>query len=268
MSYIDEESSLSPRRVVAGIGGVVVLFLVSMGIRAGSASEGGLLPQGVFGRTVTAEQIAAELEREPQLRRMTAAFRAHYPREFEDLLGRLADTANARGQQAANSEAFFFMQRFMTAKAEFIARAPSADLRRLAATTLDLLQTLQRADLVLCGRVVMEGFRPGEQPPPQAVRPLMQLVTLQLRAARTAEDGDSVDRGPLSDADGSAWFERLRQIDPASATLIDSNRLDAATAPQKCAAGISIYRATLDLPQEQSANVMAQLVRDAFAAAG
>lgn len=259
MSFTQEKSTWSARRILGVVGGFLIVLVVGAGVRGG---VDGLFGDGLSSGTATPERVGRALDAEPGLQNMMATFRTLYPAEYQELLRRLSDTVNAQGEQAASREAFFYMRRFMTSKANAIVSAPTADMRRLSAALLDLHQTLRRSSVQACAQFVMRGFAPGQQPPREAMEALGRANVAQLQAARNAEAGGRVERPSLTDEDADAWFRRLQTIDPGSAALIAGNRLEGADHQAQCNAGVAIYQATVDLPPEQSANVTAELIRE------
>ena len=139
MSFIDQESPFTFRRILAGIGGIVLVIVISSGFRG--AVESVIRPRA------TPESLVAELESQPEIRDMMMAFRMHYPEEHQLLLERVATSFNEDGVAAASRTAFAYMENFIESKLPHIANAPSSDLQRMAAGTADLYGALRNADV-------------------------------------------------------------------------------------------------------------------------
>ena len=252
-SFSNRKSWLSGPRFFIGLGLTIVVI-------------GGLLN----GRPAsdTAQEVAAEIEQDPDIRESMSALRTHYPSDYQEMLDRLAAAGRARGQEAAGREAFFFMRGFMTAKADAIASAPDAHLDRVADTYLALVRLLRDQDVRLCAQFVTSGFTPGTPPPRAAMTLLNRAAAQQILAAHAGETGGRRPRGPLSPPDMTAWFERIEALDPSAAALIENGSLDRATPAQQCGAGIALHQAVTDLPPAAAANVMANLIRDLLQSPG
>jgi hypothetical protein len=213
----------------------------------------------------TTERVEAELERDPNMRDVLLALRENYPADSRALLEQAAADANANDMASANRNAFLFMKRFMRGKANAIISAPSDQLHGIAQEYSAMFHVLRSGDPALCGRLVMEGFRPGDHPPANASEHLARLAALQIRAAHAGEMGGHVPRGALPDRDGAAFGAAVRANDPTvSPLLADQAALRAASPDRQCAAGTAIFDAAAELPEESSANVVAQIVRDSL----
>ena len=262
MSYTDQESPFTPRRMASALGGIVVVILV-IALRSGSGDNGKGVLDSLINRSATVEQAEAELDRDPRTRSMAAAFKRHYPAEYDQFLQRVVAAANQRGQLAARREAFSFMERFVLSKVPHIANAPEAEVNRLGRASLALSEALRDADVQLCARFQMDGLNADDQIPPSVIPAMMRVNVEQFRAARRGEDAKGAGRGPLSQADAAAFLARLEAIDAEIAEKVADESLVRATPQQQCDAGLAIYQAALDLPPAQSANVIAELLRGA-----
>ncbi|WP_114953807.1 hypothetical protein [Sphingosinicella terrae] len=263
MSYTDQESPFTARRMAAALGGIVIMFVIGLALRAGSSNDGDGTFQSLQRRSTTVERAEAELARDGRSREMMAAFKANYPQEYDQFLRRVVDAVNRRGSAAARQEAFTFMETFVRSKVPHIAEAPDADVNRLGDALVDFSAALREADISLCARFQMGGLTAMDRLPESALPAMSRLNVAQFRAARQAENGRRVPRTALSDADAEAWFARIETIDPESARRIADDRLPAATPQQQCDAGLAIYQAAMELPPTRSANVVAELIRQA-----
>ena len=263
-SFTEEESFFTPRKLLIGLSGFVLVIVLAIATPFALENAGKGFENSPFSRKATPEMLEAELGTNPQFRGTVTAFRTHYPQEYQAFLRRVADTANRQGRAAAERESFYFMRGFMTSKADAMASAPEADLRQLGDALLELMKSLQRSDVALCGRVIVSGFSPGQIPPPEVLTHINRINMLQIRAARHGEDRGRVTRGELGDADARAWVAQMQKIDPASAELIQSGTIERGSPDAQCRAGVVIYQAANALPPAPSANVTAHLVRESF----
>jgi hypothetical protein len=259
MSFTDQESPLTARRIAVTLGGFAFFLFIGLAFQSG-VGEG---LRNLFHRSATVEQAEAELDRDPRTRSMAAAFKRHYPDEYNQFLRRIVAAANQRGQLAARREAFAFMQQFALSKVPHIVNAPETEVNRLGRAIVALSAALKDADVGLCARFQMNGLEAEDQIPESVVPAMMRVNIEQFRAARRGEDGNRVVRGPLSEADADAWFARLEAIDARIAEGVANDSLVGATPQQQCDAGLAIYQAAMDLPSAQSANVVAELLRGA-----
>ena len=209
------------------------------------------------------ESVEARLTARPELTATLAAFRENYPDDYRDYLASLSDITDRQGAEAADRAATEQLRAFIANKVEAIAGAPVADLDALADANLASLVRLREAGAALCAAFVRNGAQ-GERLPPAALATIGQANALQFRAARHGESAQRVARGQLSEADGGQWYLAIRQLDPALAERITSGTAGQGSAEERCATGITLYRAAAALPPEQAANVTAHLVRQSF----
>lgn len=247
------EPSHAPRRRAAGwlpillLGGGFLLFV------------GFLLTQ-----RASTESVEARLTTRPELAATLAAFRETYPEEYGRYLAALSDITDRQGAETADRAATERLRAFIASKVESIANAPVADLDALADANLASLQRLREAGVMLCAAFVRDGAQ-GQRLPPAALATIGQANALQFRAARNGEGPQRVARGPLSEADGAQWYLAIRQLDPALADRINAGTAGQGSAEERCATGVTLYRAAAALPPAQAANVTAHLVRQSFA---
>jgi len=204
--------------------------------------------------------VEARLEAQPALAATVAAFRESYPAEQAAFLARLAEIENGEGAEAADRAAAPMLRRFLAGKAAAITAAPPAELAAVADAMAALVTTLRRATVPLCARFVTRGAQ-GERLPQAALASAGALNAAQFRAARAGEGPNRVARGRLSEADGAAWFIRIRALDPALAARLNGRAPEQPGAEAQCSTGHALYRAAAELPDEQSANVTAHLLR-------
>ena len=244
-NYLDKPSILGGWRLPAGIVGALVFAAVAC-----------------TPRQTTSQDIAREIAGDADTAPLVAAFQAHYPREYEAMLARLAAVRNDRGEGAAAREAAQQMRAFMLTKVSAMAQAPATDLREIGNAITTTITELQRRDVNLCAQFVTRGFTPGQQIPDGPKQALVRVAALQLQAARHAEDGQRVNRTALSEADGEVWFRRISTIAPDLAPMINDGSIERATITRQCQAGLAIYQAATQLPEETAANVVAHLLRE------
>lgn len=247
------DSSLAPRRRTLGWLPILLLgigFLLFVGF---------LLTQ----RSST-ESVEARLAERPELTVTLAAFRENYPDEYGRYLAALSEITDRQGAEVADRAATERLRGFIASKVDAIAHAPVADLDALADANLASLQRLREAGVALCAAFVRDGAQ-GQRLPPAALATIGQANALQFRAARHGEGAQRVARGQLSEADGAQWYLAIRQFDPGLAERINSGTAGQGSAEERCATGVTLYRAAAALPPEQAANVTAHLVRQSFA---
>jgi hypothetical protein len=210
------------------------------------------------------ESVEARLAARPELTATLAAFRENYPDDYGRYLAALSDMTDRQGVEAADRAATERLRAFVASKVESIAGAPVADLDALADANLATLLRLREAGTALCAAFVRDGAQ-GERLPPAALATIGQANALQFRAARNGEGAQRIARGQLSEADGALWYLAIRQLDPALADRINAGTAGQGSAEERCATGITLYRAAAALPPPQAANITAHLVRQSFA---
>jgi len=211
--------------------------------------------------------VEARLTARPELATTLAAFRETYPNDYRAWLAALSEITDRQGAEAADLAATERLRAFIASKVEAIASAPVADLDALADANLASLLRLREAGAALCAAFVRNGAQ-GERLPPAALATIGQANALQFRAARHGEGPQRIARAQLSEADGGLWYLAIRQLDPALAGRINSGSAGQGSAEERCATGITLYRAAAALPAERAANVTAHLVRQSFARRG
>jgi len=231
-------------------------WLLILGFGGGFA----LLVALLLGAQASPRSIEARLEAQPALGATIGAFRESYPDHYAAFLNRLVEIENSEGAEAADRAALPDLRRFIAAKSEAIASAPAAELAAVADAMAAVVTTLQRISIPLCARFVTRGAQ-GERLPEAALASVGALNALQFRAARHGEGAGRVARGPLGEADGAAWFTRIRALDPALAERLNGRAVEQPGEQAQCETGMALYRAAAELPDEQSANVTAHLVR-------
>jgi hypothetical protein len=246
----------SRKRILAGAIGVAafvaLVFLAIQGFQ-------------YLRRPLTAAQLEAQMDRQPETREAFRALRHHYPHDADAFYQRAAAAANAGGVEAAERAAFLFMQQFMRSKAGAIARGSSATLNRIASEYSALLHVLRTGDVRICAQFSMTGLNPGQTPPPQSTEHFNRIVALQIEAAHEGEAKDAPPRTAPSEANQRSWMAEIRAIDPSLQPLLaDSHALDAAPAARQCDVGVAIYDAAAALPAEPSASITAYLVRSSL----
>jgi hypothetical protein len=248
MSYLNERPGMT-----AGIIGAMVVGALSIGFSLWS------------GRAWTADMMRAEFERQPEVRATAQALDRYYPQDYQRLLERLAAAANRRSGNA-RTEGFTAVRQFMLSKVQAVTSAPDADLVALADASSEFVRVLKRSNRAACTQFVMSGPSPGTRLSPEVMERLNAMNVLQLRAAHNGEGPNRVVRGEISDEDALAWMERLRTIDPATARRVEEDSMTRASPEEQCAGGAAIYQAVAELPDRQSAAVMATLIREGAAA--
>lgn len=213
------------------------------------------------------QSVETHLRVQPGMEATLDAFQQGYPSHYAAFMGDLATIANAQGEAVAYDEATPSLRRFIAAKSGLIANAPAPELARLAAGTRDLILALQQHDAELCAQFVTRGTMDRARMPEAVTAQVGQVNALLIRAAARAEQGATVTRPPLGPEDGAAWYQAIRQIDPALADAINAGASDNATPTRLCERGATLYRAAASLPEAQAANVTAHLVRQSFATA-
>jgi hypothetical protein len=247
------EDASAPRRRAAGWLPILLLgagFLLFVGF---------LLMQ----RSST-DSVERRLAARSELTATLAAFRENYPDEYGRYLAALSDITDRQGVEAADRAATERLRSFIASKVESIAAAPVADLDALADAHLASLERLREAGAALCAAFVRDGAQ-GERLPPAALATIGQANALQFRAARHGEGPQRVARSQLSEADGGQWYLAIRRLDPALADRINSGTAGQGSAEERCATGVTLYRAAAALPPEQAANITAHLARQSFA---
>lgn len=212
----------------------------------------------------SADSVEARLTARPELTATLAAFRETYPNDYRAWLTALSEITDIQGAEEADRAATSRLRSFIAGKVEAIASAPVADLDALADANLASLLRLREAGAPLCAAFIRDGAQ-GERLPPAALATIGQANALQFRAARHGEGPQRIVRDQLGEADGATWFLAIRQLDPALADRINSGTAGQGSAEERCATGITLYRAAAALPPEQAAAVTAHLVRQSFA---
>jgi hypothetical protein len=249
-----EESSSKLFRYLAGVAAFIFIGVI-----------GKPYIQSFFHPRWTAERVQAELEKNPAMAETFIALRENYPADARAFMEQAAVDANRDDIAGANRNAFLFMRRFMQSKAGAIVAAPADHLRRIAREFSAMLHVLKNDAPALCAQFVMDGYHPGDNPPPNAAEHMGRLTALEIRAAHAGESAGRVARGPVSDRDGVAFVAALRANDPSVAPLLgDQAALRAAPPDRQCALGVAIYDAAAELPEETSANIVAQILRDSL----
>lgn len=211
----------------------------------------------------TPRSLEADLAERPELEATLAAFRTHYPDDYRAFLARISAIADAEGAAAAERAAGDDIRRFVAGKSEAIARAPAAELHRLARAIAVLVVELQRVDADICAQFVTRGAMDPARLPAATSRAIGGMNAQFLRAARAGE-GNGTMRGPLSPPDTAAWLQRMAAIDPALVRQAQTGGAADTSPARVCANGLTVHRAAADLPEVQAANVMAHLVRQSF----
>lgn len=245
-----QDTAAPPRRSAIGP------WLLILGFGGGFA----LLVAFLLGTQASPRSVEARLAEQPALSATIAAFRESYPGDYAAFLDRLVGIENAQGAEAADRAALPALRRFIAGKSEAIASAPAAELAAIADAMANVVTTLRRISIPLCARFVTRGAQ-GERLPEAALAGVGALNALQFRAARHGEGAGRVARGPLGEADGAAWFTRIRALDPALAERLNGRAADQPGEQAQCETGLALYRAAAALPDAQSANVTAHLVR-------
>ncbi len=217
----------------------------------------------LIGAQASPRSIEARLEGQAALAATIAAFRETYPGDYAAFLNRLVEIENAQGAEAADRTALPHLRRFIAGKSEAIASAPAPELAAIADAMAAVVTQLRRTSVPLCARFVTRGAQ-GERLPEAALAGVGALNALQFRAARHGESNMRVARGALSEPDGAAWFVRIRALDPALAARLNGRAAEQPGEQAQCATGLALYRAASELPDEQSANVTAHLIRQSF----
>jgi hypothetical protein len=226
------------------------------------------LPAGV-----TAQQ-RADFERgllgsdgNPTFRMIKAAFPLDYDAMVVDLLRKaVASGGNPAVMERAGFDAirFFYKERMPE-----ILNAPASFLNAHNARELDLLRALSQRDPVLCNMYATSGFSPGTSVPPD-MTPLMVRAGTALIDAAKAGVGRPVDpqRGAISEADGAAWFAKMRELDPseAMAGFLSGGQTGNLNPDDGCRIGLKVYEAIAALPSEQSARITAYVIKSSLAA--
>lgn len=218
----------------------------------------------LLSQRASTESVETRLNARPELTATLTAFRETYPDDYQAYLASLSDITDRQGAEAADLAATEQLRAFIANKVESIASAPVADLDALADANLASLQRLREAGAALCAAYVRNGAQ-GERLPPAALATIGQANALQFRAALHGEGPRRVTRGQLSEADGAQWYLAIRQLDPPLADRINANTAGQGSAEERCATGITLYRAAAALPPAQAANITAHLVRQSFA---
>lgn len=212
----------------------------------------------------SAGSIERRFSERPDLAETLAAYRQAYPEDYAAFIERAATTANARGEAEAERAAIGEIRAYLAAKSGAIAQAPAAGLHALGGALAGLAGQLQRFNPELCAQFVAQGVMDPARLPGAIQRGIGQVNALMFRAARAGEGSGAVARGSLSREDGAAWVARMAAIDPSLAGQI-AGTTGADGPPQQCQRGVTLYRAAAELPEAQSANVTAHLVRQSFA---
>lgn len=215
----------------------------------------------------TPRSLEADLAERPELKATLTAFRTHYPDDYRAFLARISAIADAEGAAAAERAAGGDIRRFVAGKSEAIARAPAADLHRLARAIAVLVVELQRVDADICAQFVTRGTMDPARLPASTSRAIGRTNAQFLGAARAGEGRNGTMRGPLSPPDTAAWLQRIAAIDPALVRQAQSGGAADTSPARLCANGVTVHRAAADLPEAQAANVMAHLVRQSFGGA-
>ena len=213
----------------------------------------------------TAEGIEAELQRTPALRDTTQALKTHYPQEYQALLQRMAAAGRRGGRRAASDEAGPAMRAFLASKATAFARAPSRELQRLAGAQLTLVRALQRENVTACAQFVMNGLRSDQGLSAATLALVSRVAVLQIEAASAGDRSGRTPRGEPSQAEFQLWLQRIRAIDPAAATDIESDAIGGVPPDRQCRDGVALHQALAELPAEPAGNLMALLMREAVA---
>lgn len=254
---IEAGERTSRRRILLGVIGLIAF--VALAFLAVQAFQ-------YLRRPVTAAQLEAEMERQPETREAYRALRHYYPHDADAFYARAAAAANAGGVDAAKRAAFLFIQQFMRSKAVAIARGSTGTLQGIAREYSALLHVLRSRDVAMCAQLSMSGIGPGQTPPAEALAHFNRILALQLQAAHEGEAKDARSQAALSNADRQSFVLEIGAIDHSLVPLLDDQRaLNAAPAVRQCDLGTAVYDAAAALPTESSARITAELIRSSLA---
>ncbi len=203
-------------------------------------------------------ELSEVMQNEPDAAPIFAAFKNYFPDQYEGMKRRFA-YAIRRGASPAEASAIGTgeTQRFVAANRRNIAVASTSRLVAYAQAQAKLLETLQREDVPMCAR-----FSMGNRTPSTYVHPLVRTATsrlavIMIRAAREGID-NPINRlyQTVSDEDGEAYVRAIaaQGVDPSFIEIMSNDdKLDRATKPEQCAAGVINARAIIALPPEAAA---------------
>lgn len=232
---------------------VIALLAVPFALFVGFLLSQGHSPASIEQRFSTRPDLAATL----------TAFRNAYPADYAAFLEQAAATADARGTAEAEREAIAGIRAFLAGRAGAIASAPAADLQALGRSLAGLAVQLQRFNPELCAQFVARGAMDPARLPDQIQRQIGEINARMFGAARAGEGQGAIPRGALSREEAALWVAQMARIDPTLAGQF-ANPAASETPAQICARGVTLYRAAAELPEAQSANVTAHLVRLSF----
>jgi hypothetical protein len=261
MAYLtDEETGTGARSLGAKVAGVIAVFAVIMVVRyvtSGNfgAGSGGLTP----------ERVDRELQAHPQAGELYRAVKTSYPNEYQAFLRRVTTVAKSGNSLAVETEAFNFTRQLTLDHFEGFARAPTGQIVDVARQYSLLVGTLQRTDINLCARFVVEGMGPGTRPPPEATAILSRIGVMQIQASRAGEMRPSAPRPELSQEEATVVVREIERRAPSTGRLLADERALASASPaEKCAVGVAIYETVVGLPPETAAKATVSLIRQSF----
>ena len=262
MAYLDdEETGTGSRSLGARVAGVIAVFAAIMAVRY--VTTGNIFGAGSGGWT--AERVDRELQAHPQAGELYRAVKTSYPTEYQAFLRRVTTVAKTGNSMAVETEAFNFTRQLTIDHFEGFARAPSGQIVDIARQYSLLVSTLQRTDVNLCARFIVEGLNPGTRPPPEATAILGRIGVMQIQASRAGEMGPGAPRPDLNEQEAAVFFRAIESRSPSlSRLLADERALAAAPPAQQCAAGLAIYETVTGLPPDAAAKATVTLIRHSF----
>ena len=168
------------------------------------------------------EAVDAAFAADPNAAPILQAIREDYPEEHAKIREALSRSAR-RGSPPVvlKQQTYSLLREAALAHLDELAQAPHDKLMALNAAETRMLEKLEAADVVLCGRYFMRGFTPEDFVEP-GVRPLLSdLNVAQWRASAAGRDWP-VDREPpatLSQRDTAALVRAMRKQGMSDADL-------------------------------------------------
>jgi hypothetical protein len=145
-------------------------------------------------------------------------------------------------------------------------QAAAEDLARYRRRLIALVEQLEREDVAVCGRFVLDPSSVGKKGSPEAQAILTELWLDLFRAAASARDTPAkrVGQEGLNAKDTVALVSAMRREGASDAdleVLSDDNRMKRAPAKQRCSIAKALWRATDSLAPAAAERVTVVLVR-------
>lgn len=256
----DMTTNRLPRSVLGflkGAGTLLVGFalwaIVSGMFRSGS--------EYVSRQTMTAARMERLLEREPSLASLSQAFKVYYPEDYDEILNEISETyRSTMSDDEAGERVFYLMRDWVVQKKSAILQAPDRELARLADIQARLVASLRTENVRTCADFGMSGIRPNTDLSEPTVLILSESAAQMLRAAYMGETAPvNRDLNTVADHHWGTFLEEIRSNGTSEriVSMLGSSDLTTASTNDQCEVSVALYQALADLPDDDSALLMA-----------